>query len=127
LNNLCFFNGCYDITEGRWKSLEKISSFACKDAKILKMGNQQSTKCFALLDLEKDDHLQKWTTHRQNMMATRMKPWYKRLGDRKIPSTKFALYQQYLLTCICKEDKRNRLKEDEVAAVYDNEVVHVNL
>ena len=65
---------------------------------------------------------EKWSTDEMRTMVS----WFKRPGDSKIPGTKSALYQRYLLTCTRHEDERNRLKEGEVAVVVENEVVDGN-
>lgn len=62
----------------------------------------------------------KWSVDELKTMVL----WYKRPGDTKIPTTKSALYQRYLLTCIRSEEDRSRLKEGEIAVqeeTSDNE------
>jgi hypothetical protein len=49
--------------------------------------------------------------------------WYKCPGDDKIPTTKSALYQRYLLTCMCSKEDRSRLKEGETAVNEDPDVI----
>jgi hypothetical protein len=48
--------------------------------------------------------------------------WYKRPGDSKIPTTKSALYQCYLLTCMRSKEDRSRLKEGETA-VHESDAI----
>jgi hypothetical protein len=49
--------------------------------------------------------------------------WYKRPGDTMIPTTKTALYQHYLLTCMCSEEARSRLKKGEISVQEETNMI----
>ena len=62
---------------------------------------------------------EKWSVDELKTMVL----WYKRPGDDKIPTTKSALYQRYLLTCMRSEEDRSRLKEGETAVNENLDVI----
>jgi hypothetical protein len=49
--------------------------------------------------------------------------WYKCPGDSKIPTTKSALYQCYLLTCMRSKEDRSRLKEGETTVNEESDEI----
>jgi hypothetical protein len=60
---------------------------------------------------------EKWTGDDLKAMVS----WFKRPGDSKMPTKKVDLLRRYQLTCIRREEERNRLKEGEEPLVDEGE------